>query len=269
MIQYNKLPFATQRPLDPKTGRRGPPAVDFDELVYTIGIVGGNEMVQWHTGYQLHEHETAVRLLIKVLIEMRKYKDELERKHDVKLALARTPAESCAQRLAVSDLLSPQFRDKALRVVKGDVEAALKMLKEGVRDVPVYYSNGTHVYVGAPVTLAEKLSIEHKFFPLLSGGNIFHVWLGEAYSDPEALLKLSWKIAKETQVGYFAYTKDLTICEDCANVSGGLLDSCPRCNSLNVRYWSRVTGYYQEVSGWNEAKKRELRDRHRIGVLAL
>ncbi|MCC6042064.1 MAG: anaerobic ribonucleoside-triphosphate reductase [Candidatus Verstraetearchaeota archaeon] len=269
MIQYNRLPFATQRPMDPKTGRRGPPAVDFDELVYTIGIVGGNEMAQWHTGYQLHEHETAVRLLIKVLLEMKKYKEELEKKHEVKLALARTPAESCAQRLAVSDLLSPKFKEKAVKVVKGDVETALKLLKEGVRDVPVYYSNGTHVYVGAPITLAEKLSIEHKFFPLLSGGNIFHVWLGEAYPDPEALLKLSWKIAKDTQVGYFAYTKDLTICEDCATVSGGILDSCPNCNSPNVRYWSRVTGYYQEVSGWNEAKKRELRDRHRVGVLSL
>ncbi|MEM4577178.1 MAG: anaerobic ribonucleoside-triphosphate reductase, partial [Candidatus Nezhaarchaeales archaeon] len=269
MIQYNRLPFATQRPLDPKTGSRGPPAVDFNELVYTIGIVGGNEMAQWHTGYQLHEHETAVKLLVKLLLEMRKYKEELERRHDVKLALARTPAESCAQRLAVSDVVSPAFRDKALKVVKGDVDAALRLLRDGVRDVPIYYSNGTHVYVGAPVTLAEKLSIEHKFFPILSGGNIFHVWLGEAYPHPETLVRLTYKIAKTTQVGYFAYTKDLTICEDCGKVDGGILEKCLHCGSSNVRYWSRVTGYYQEVSGWNEAKKRELMDRSRTGIMML
>ncbi|RLF13123.1 MAG: anaerobic ribonucleoside-triphosphate reductase, partial [Thermoprotei archaeon] len=89
------------------------------------------------------------------------------------------------------------------------------------------------------------------------------------YPDPEALYKLTWKIAKTSQVGYFAYTKDLTICEDCGDVSGGILDQCPRCNSPNVRYWSRVTGYYQEVSGWNEAKKKELKERYRVGVLTI
>jgi anaerobic ribonucleoside-triphosphate reductase len=30
--------------------------------------------------------------------------------------------------------------------------------------------------------------------------------------------------------------------------------------------WSRVTGYYQAVSGWNKAKKRELLDRYRVTV---
>jgi len=266
MIENNRLPFATQRPRDPRTGSRGPAAVDFNELVYVIGIVGGNEMVQWHTGFQLHESDSAVRLLVKVLLHMRKYMEELEVKHGIKLALARTPAESCAQRLAVCDLLSDEFRSMTEKVVKGDVDRAEKLLGRGERNVPVYYSNGTHVYVGAKIPLSKRLLIEHKFFPVLSGGNIFHVWLGEAYPDPEALLKVTERISTKTQVGYFAYTKDLTICNSCGRISFLLHEKCPHCSSSDVHWWSRVTGYYQDVSGWNESKKRELLDRYRIRV---
>ena len=266
MIKNGRLPFATQRPRDPRTGERGPPAVDFNELVFVIGLVGGNEMAQWHTGYQLHESDEAVKLLVKVLLYMQKYRRELEAKHGIKLALARTPAESCAQRLAVCDLMSREFGSMARATVKGDVNLARKMLAEGERDVPVYYSNGTHVYVGAKIPLSRRLLIEHKFFPLLSGGNIFHIWLGEAYPDPHALLRVTQKIATKTQVGYFAYTKDLTVCNSCGRVSPMLHEECPSCGSNDVRWWSRVTGYYQDVSGWNEAKKRELMDRYRTPI---
>ncbi len=266
MLKYNRIPFATQRPRDPRTGKRGPPAVDFKELVYTIGIVGANEMAQAHTGYQLHEHPEAVKFVIKVLLEMKKYLRELSERHSMKLALARTPAESAAQRLAVADLVNGKYSEKAREVVKGDLEKARKMLAMGEHDVPVYYSNGTHVYVGAPISLWDRIKIEHKFFPVLDGGNMFHVWLGEAHPDPEALYKLTEKICRNTQIGYFAYTKDLTICRDCNAVSPLVQRKCPVCGSTNVSWWSRVTGYYQEVNAWNKAKQEEFMDRYRVKI---
>ena len=44
--------------------------------------------------------------------------------------------------------------------------------------------------------------------------------------------------------------------------------NCPKCNSTNVHVWSRITGYYQNVSGWNAGKLQELKDRRRYGVYA-
>jgi hypothetical protein len=38
---------------------------------------------------------------------------------------------------------------------------------------------------------------------------------------------------------------------------------CPSCATHDVFQLSRVTGYYQSVEGFNEAKKQELKDRHR------
>jgi len=264
ILKRNRIPFATQRPIDPKTGRKGPPAVDFDELVFTIGLVGGNEMAQWHTGYQLHEHTDAIRILVRLILEMQKYRKELQEKSGIKIALARTPAESTAQRFAVADLLTEEYRDKAEKLVKGDLDGARSALADGKTDVPIYYSNGTHVYVGAKTDLIDRIDVEQKFFPLLSGGNMFHVWLGQNSPDPEALYKLTQRIATRTNVGYYAYTKDLTICNSCGRVTGGINEQCPSCASPDVEWWSRVTGYYQAVSGWNEAKKKELQDRYRI-----
>lgn len=264
-MKNNMIPFATQRPRDPRTGRRAPPAVDFGELVYVIGVVGMNEMVQFFTESQLHESEDAVRLALRLLLDMEKYRRGLEMKSGMKIMLARTPAESTVQTFAIKDLVSPRFREDARSVVKGDLEQTLAHVK-GRRDLPVYYSNGTHTYVGANIPFGRKLDIEHKFFPILSGGNIFHAWLGEAYSDPEALYKLTQRIARHSQIGYFCYTKDLTICSACNSTSAGLLDVCPSCGSSTVRWWSRITGYYSDVTGWNAGKLQELQARYRMSV---
>jgi len=263
VLKNNRIPFATQHPIDPKTGQRGPPAVDFDGLSFVIGVVGGNEMAQWHTGSQLHESSEAVKILVKLILEMQKHKKHLEEESGLRLALARTPAESTAQRFASADLLTDAYRSKAEKMIKGDLTNAVASLTEGAKDVSVYYTNGTHAYVGANMGLLDRINMEQKFFPLLNGGNMLHVWLGDASPDPEALFKLTKRIASQTHVGYYAYTKDLTICNSCGKVTSPILKTCPYCGSAEVEWWSRVTGYYQAVSGWNMGKRAELQNRHR------
>jgi anaerobic ribonucleoside-triphosphate reductase len=41
---------------------------------------------------------------------------------------------------------------------------------------------------------------------------------------------------------------------------------CPHCGSHDVVQISRVTGYLQDVSGWNAGKQQELKDRVRYPV---
>jgi len=83
-----------------------------------------------------------------------------------------------------------------------------------------------------------------------------HIWLGEAAPDPHGLKELAMNLAKNTQVGYFAFTKDMTVCMDDFHVASGMLETCPNCASENVEHLSRVTGYIQAVSGWNEGRSR-------------
>lgn len=47
------------------------------------------------------------------------------------------------------------------------------------------------------------------------------------------------------------------MCPICGN------SMCPGCGNHNVDTISRVTGYLSTVSGWNESKKQELKERNR------
>ena len=206
----NRMPFAMQRPKDPNTGERGALAVDLEGLVYTIGVVGVNEMVQHHTGKQLHESKEAFRLAIRAMTEMELYGRELSRRSNMTIALARTPAETTGQRFAVADLLDRRYHEFAKAVIKGDIDAGLERLGTS-RDLPIYYTNGTHVAPGANVPLTKRMEVEHVFFPIVDGGNIFHIWLGEARPDPRGLMDMAMKLCRNTQIGYFAFTRDITV----------------------------------------------------------
>jgi ribonucleoside-triphosphate reductase len=265
LIAANRIPFASQRPKDPNTGKLGETAVDFDALVYTIGIIGINEMVQYHTGYQIHESDDAYKLAIRAMLEMKMYAKELSHKYNMEIALARTPAETTAQRFAVSDLMHDEYREKAMQVIKGDVDKALEHISE-TKDLPVYYTNGTHLAPGASVTITERIQKEQIFFPIVDGGNIMHIWMNEKVPDVDGLMDFGMRIAKNTQVGYFAFTRDMTMCLDEGYMSNGLQEKCPKCGSGNVQHLSRITGYLQNVEGWNEGKKQELKDRARYDV---
>jgi len=185
IIRNHRMPFATQQPRDPITGEKGSVAVGLEGLVYTIGVVGVNEMVQFHTGKQMHESREAWKLAVRAMTEMEIYAKKLSQQHSMTIALARTPAETTAQRFAVSDLIHEEFRECAERVVKGDLSAVKKNVHK-TRDLPVYYTNGTHLPPAADVTIFERAKHEHVFFPIVDGGNIFHIFMGEATPTPRA-----------------------------------------------------------------------------------
>jgi anaerobic ribonucleoside-triphosphate reductase len=267
IVKNHRMPFATQQPRDPNTDEKGAEAVDLGSLVYTIGVVGVNEMVQFHTGKQMQESKESWKLAVRAMTEMEMYAKELSQRHGMTIALARTPAETTAQRFAVSDLIHEEFRECAERVVKGDLKAAKASIAK-TRDLPVYYTNGTHLPPGADVPIFERAKLEHVFFPIVDGGNIFHIFMGEATPDPNGLMDFGMRLAKSTQIGYFTFTKDMTVCLGCYKVSSGLKDECPACDSTDVEHISRITGYLQAVSGWNGAKRQELKDRKRYNDLA-
>lgn len=55
-------------------------------------------------------------------------------------------------------------------------------------------------------------------------------------------------------------TEGLAYCDVCGE------PCCPVCGSHDVTQISRVTGYLQDVDGWNAGKRQELKDRTRYTV---
>lgn len=271
LIEQNKdrlrFLFQTPKKFGPNGLEVGQPFIDLDELVYEVGIVGLNECVQHHIGYQLNESEEAVKKGEEILGRMNEYCKMLSTMHNMKIVLSRTPAETTAQKFAVCDLLDSRFREFAKQTVKGDLRTALSKINK-TRNLPVYYSNG----FAPPVDtfLYDRLYIESTLWKYTDGGAITHIWLGEEESDPESLMKLTIDLFRRSNIGYMAYTLDFTYCNTCGSVSTGIKEDCPKCNGQELTYYSRITGYYSVIgekhgetfrARWNAAKVRELFDR--------
>ena len=266
-MMYKRMPqlgFFTQTPPDPNTGLPGEPYTNFDDMVYEIAIVGLDDMVKYHTGYCLHESKAAVKIGMRLMTEMAFYAKELSEKCGINIVTSRSPAESTAQTMAVADLIGDNH-DKAITVMHGDIKTAIQNL-DVTKDAPVYYTNGLAPYVGLDIDIMTRLNIEGMFFPVVEGGNITHIWMSDKGADVDALMDFALKICKNTQIGYFTFTRDLTQCNDCHTITGGIKDKCSECSSQNVISYSRVTGYISSVNNWNAAKVQELEDRKRVVI---
>jgi len=211
----------------------------------TFGYAGLTEAMKFHTGSHLHESKNAQDFGIKVITRMREFANECTKKYGLRFSLIASPAETCAARL-----------------VKLDFEKfGNNVIYSGTRENP-YYTNSHMVKMDAAIPLIDKIRIEEAYHPLTNGGHIMHIWLGEESPSAASLLELTKKICK-TNIGFFGYTKDYSVCNHCSNFEYGLKQKCSNCDTEDLSRYSRITGYYQRVEGWNPAKKQELKDRYR------
>jgi len=245
-LSDGSLPFASM-------DCNGEPYLKINKQVLNIGFIGLNEALKAHVDEELHETPDAWRFGLKVIGHMVDRAQEYSKETGARFGVLQTPAESTCHRLALID--RKLYGDKA--VVQGDL-----------RNGSVYYSNSSHVRPSADIPFGQRVKIEASFHPLTRGGAIMHIWLGEANPTPEAIFSLTKRIATRTLAAYFTYTKDLTICTRCSKVESGLLSKCPNCGSVDpeLEWWSRITGYYQRVKGWNAGKRAELADRRRYAT---
>ena len=221
----------------------------FDKASFLIGMVGLNEMVEYHTGQQLHESEEAVKFGLKVIAHMKLTGDKLSQREGLKLVLEQTPAESTAYRFAkLDDKMFPQSR----KVLKGNRETG-----------EIYYTNSTLYNVGAEMNPIQRVVDEGMFHPLINAGSITHVWLGESQPSPESLAQFVVKTFKHSKNDQVAFSPEFTTCLSCNRTSRGLTDTCTYCGSTKTEGITRITGYFTKLSSWNKGKLGELKDRYR------
>lgn len=245
-LKNNLLPFMGQ-----VINENGERYLEPDKQGYITGLIGMNELVKAHTGMELHESDDAWTFALRIMKAMKDIVAEFRKQTGLNFSLARTPAESSAYRLAQIDIEKYPYK----AVANGSGKSA-------------YYTNSFHVRPSADIPLWKRLTIEGAFHVLTDGGAMSHVYLGEPNPSPEGIYELTKKIATKTAIQYFAFTRDLSVCSICNMVAGGLKDKCPNCGSSNIDWWSRITGYYQNVSGWNKGKLAELNDRKRYNILS-
>ncbi|MDR0335120.1 MAG: anaerobic ribonucleoside-triphosphate reductase [Methanomassiliicoccaceae archaeon] len=226
----------------------GEPYYRIEKSSYLLGMVGLNELVQYHFGQEIHESKEALMFALKVIAFMKREAERLSKEHNIKLPLEQTPAESTAYRFAKLD--TKEFPLQSSSVVKGN---------KGTGEL--YYTNSTYINVGADVSPIERTKVEGMFHPLIEAGALTHIWLGESKPAPESIAAFVEKTFRNTQNAQIAFSPEFTACLDCGKVARGLSTSCKACSSDRVEGITRVTGFFSKISGWNKGKTGELKDR--------
>jgi ribonucleoside-triphosphate reductase len=220
---------------------------------YLIGLLGLNELVEAHTGRELHEDEEAFRFGLKAIAYLNLKAKEASRRYGMKFVLEQTPAESAAYRLSRLDL--DRYGSRAEAIAKGDVAKRKS-----------YYTNSTFMNVSEAMNPIDRVLREGKYHDLIEAGAISHVWIADSRPSKESVANFVLKTFTHTRNAQIAFSPEFTSCNACSRVARGLNQTCPHCGSMDVDGITRVTGYFSKVSGWNDGKHAELKDRHRSRI---
>ncbi len=230
--------------------RDGSPYLRMRRATFLIGMVGLNELVQIHTGQEMHQSKQAFKFGLKVIAHMKLLVEKFSQRYGMRFVLEQTPAESTAYRFAKLDL--KYHSPKSGHIVKGDISRG-----------EVYYTNSTYLNNAAVLNPIERVRQEGLYHPLIEGGALTHIWLGEARPSKLSLANFVIKTFQKTQNDQIAFSPEFTTCNLCHRTSRGLRPSCVYCGSEDVDGITRITGYFTKISSWNKGKIGELRNRYR------
>lgn len=225
-------------------GSDGKPYVNYDRISWLIGMVGLNECVYNYTQKQLADSKNSFLIGLEIIAFMTNYCKTLSEKYGMTFKLEETPAESTAGRFAKLDIKN--FGNKAY--TKG-------------KDDGVYYSNSIHFAVDAQIDYIDELKYQSKFHTLVEAGSMVHIWIGDKKPSQKALSDLIYKVWRNTKCTEMTISPNKTVCENCNTTIDGFHEFCPQCNSDNIFWIARITGYQVRVDKFNMSKQTELFDR--------
>ena len=179
--------------------RDGMPYLRMNRASHLVGMVGLNEMVQIHSGEEMHESKKALKFGLKIIAHLKLLADRMKRQENMRLVLEQTPAESTSYRFAKLDL--HYFSPASGKAVKGDVSSG-----------EVYYTNSTHLNVSAPMNPIERVTNEGLFHPLDRGRVHFPRLDGESMPSKGAIADFVTKTFRYTSSDQIAFSPEFTIC---------------------------------------------------------
>ncbi len=221
----------------------------FENHFSTIGLIGMNEVgmnARW-----LREdlrNPRAQQFAKDVLNHMRDRLVTYQEKYGALFNLEATPAESTTYRLA-----------------KHDVKRYPDILTAAGPGETPYYTNSSHLPVGATDDVFEALRVQDELQTLYTSGTVFHAFLGERLPDWQTAAALVRKIAENFKLPYYTISPTYSVCRTHGYLAGEY-HKCPDCGK-ETEIYSRITGYYRPVKNWNEGKLQEFRDRRVYDVL--
>ena len=218
---------------------------NFDTTTMTIGFCGLYECLLILDENTELTYETSEG--VGILNFLNSMKEQYHEKDGLRWSVIGSPAESASHRFAT--IIKDRYPDAPV---------------QGTKD-HYYLTNSSHIPVSKETTIVDHIRNAGVYQPLTLGGNILHVWLGEVWSNAEALWKLNQKIIREGVI-FWAYSKVFTYCNECGFTINDSIEECPICKSEDLVTYDRITGYYLPTNGFNNGKQQEFKDRYRHNI---
>jgi ribonucleoside-triphosphate reductase len=233
--------------------RDGAPLLDLDRTSHLIGLCGLNEMVQIHTGQELHRGKKAHGRALAMLRHVAGYCGEMSARHRVVFHPAESFSSLAAERFARKDLRYHSPRSG--HVVKGELAAG-----------DVHYTPSVRVSGQAEVDLNRRLALESEFHPLLPGGALFDVPLDGAPTAADAA-RFIRRVHGDTHCSQLAFSPRFGYCADChrATEAGR---PCPGCDAEPAERIVRQGIYYLKPEAGDLGEQWPSHRRQRFGAEA-
>jgi len=198
----------------------------------TFGFIGVYEMVNAISPLAIENEDKFVHLVEEILHtfneEVKKYIQE----DKVPYNIEQVPGESLASTFYKLDCV---YFDR-------EPNAPVKL-----------YSN-QFIPLWEDVDLIKKVRIESNFYKLLTGGGITHLNCERELTVDQIMNFI--KFAAKCGLEHYAFNPFLSVCEN-GHTFLGREKKCRICGSENVRYFTRIVGYFTDVSSWYKERREE------------
>jgi ribonucleoside-triphosphate reductase len=217
-----------------------------DNASLALSFVGLDEATKKHAGTPIDSNKASLDFASRILRYFNNYAAELKTTTALRWVVTQPSSGPYVNRLAKLDV--ERFGKKNVNV-RGT-------------GYNVYYST-SNIRLSAPLALDERIKLESTFHPLLLGGHLMNISV-EKKVPSDKLINLSEKICRDTQIGNFTFTRDITFCFHCSKSLNGIQNKCPKCGSSmdNLTRYSRNIGHYFILPSAPSWEEQEIRDKH-------
>ena len=123
------------------------------------------------------------------------------------------------------------------------------------------YNSYFYIVEDDSLTIIDKFKLHGTpYIKHLTGGSALHLNLEEHLSKAQYAQLI--KVAAKEGCNYFTFNIPNTVCNDCGHIDKRYLHKCPKCNSENVDYMTRIIGYLKRVSNFSQARQTEAARRY-------
>lgn len=210
--------------------------MDLDKQFLTIGINGLVEAAG-ASGYIVSNNRDYKDFLSKILSEFKQLNKEALKEYGCRFNTELVPAENLGVKNA-----------------KWDKEDGLVVNQD-------CYNSYFYLVEDKDTTILDKIQLYgEQITSALDGGSALHLNLQQLLSFKNA--ERLFELCRQNKVPYWTTNTKCTICDDCGYIDPHTLKVCPKCDSSNVAYGTRIIGYLKRIDKFSNDRQLEAARRY-------